>query len=69
MTGGGMVQQAQFDPLSAGAFLLTILGLCLGAGALIGLAAGSVGLGIGVGAIVGIPAGVAGVILRYGRRP
>jgi hypothetical protein len=42
MTGGGMVQQAQFDPLSAGAFLLTILGI--GVGAIVGLPASVAGV-------------------------
>jgi hypothetical protein len=64
----GMVQQAQFDPLSAGAFMLTILCLCLGVGALIGLAAGDVGIGIGIGAVIGVPASIAGVVVRYRKR-
>jgi hypothetical protein len=64
----GMVQHTQFDPLSAGAFLLTILALCLGAGALIGLAAGNVGVGVAVGAVIGVPASIAGVVARYRKR-
>jgi hypothetical protein len=63
-----MVQQAQFDPLSAGAFLLTILALCLGVGALVGLAAGDVGVGVGIGALIGVPASIAAVVVRYRKR-
>jgi hypothetical protein len=60
-----MPAQSDFHPLSAGAFLLTVLGVCVGAGAGIGAAAGGTGIGVAVGAIVGIPAGVAAVFLRY----
>jgi hypothetical protein len=60
-----MAQPTQLDPLGAGALLLSVLALCLGAGALIGLAAGSVGIGVGIGALVGVPASVAAVIVRY----
>jgi F0F1-type ATP synthase assembly protein I len=41
----------------------TVLGI--GAGALVGWAAGSVGIGILVGAIVGVPAGIFAVYRRY----
>jgi hypothetical protein len=64
----GMVQHAQFDPLSAGAFMLTVLCLCLGAGALIGFAAGNVGVGVAVGAVIGVPASIAAVVARYRKR-
>jgi hypothetical protein len=37
----------------------------VGAGALVGWAAGSVGLGILGGAFIGVPAGVAAVYIRY----
>lgn len=60
-----MAQRTQFDPLGAGALLVAVLALCLGGGALIGLAAGSVGIGVGVGALVGVPASVAAVVVRY----
>lgn len=65
---GTMVHDAQFNALGAGAFLVSILGVCLGAGALIGLAAGRVGIGIGIGALVGVPAGIAAVVARYRNR-
>jgi hypothetical protein len=65
---GGMAQQGQLDPLSAGAFLLAVLCLCVGAGALIGFAAGSVGIGVGIGAAVGVPASIAAVVARYRNR-
>ena len=44
-----------------------MLFLCLGIGALLGLAAGSVGIGTAVGAAAGIPAGVFAVYRRYRR--
>ena len=61
-------QDARLDPLSAGAFLVTVLALAIGAGALIGLAAGSVGIGVAVGAIVGVPASIGAVVARYRKR-
>jgi hypothetical protein len=60
-----MTQRAELDPLGAGALLATVLALCLGAGALIGFAAGDVGIGVGIGALVGVPASIAAVIARY----
>ena len=60
-----LANRTQFDPLGAGALLAGVLAACLGAGALIGLAAGSVGIGVGVGALVGVPASVGAVIARY----
>ena len=60
-----MAKGTQFDPLGAGALLATVLCLCVGVGALIGLAAGSVGYGVAAGALVGVPASVAAVIVRY----
>ena len=57
--------QSQFGPLGAGALLVTVLALCLGAGALIGWAAGSAGYGILGGAVVGVPAGSFAVYRRY----
>ena len=54
-----------FDPAGAGAVLLTATAVCIGLGALIGWAAGSVGLGILAGAVVGIPAGIVAVYRRY----
>ena len=60
-----MAKGTQFDPLGAGALLATVLVLCVGVGALIGLAAGSVGYGVAAGALVGVPASVAAVVVRY----
>jgi hypothetical protein len=66
MTGvAAMAHRTRIDPLGAGALLLTVLCLCVGVGALIGLAAGSVGYGVAAGALVGVPASVAAVIVRY----
>jgi hypothetical protein len=60
-----MPAQSDFHPLSAGAYLLTVVLICIGIGAGIGVAAGSAGIGAAVGALVGVPAGVGAVILRY----
>jgi hypothetical protein len=60
-----LANRTQFDPLGAGALLAGVLAVCLGIGALIGLAAGSAGIGVGIGALVGVPASVAAVIARY----
>lgn len=60
-----MADRTQLDPLGAGALLMGVLALCLGAGALIGLAAGSLGIGVAVGAIVGVPAAIGAVVARY----
>jgi hypothetical protein len=65
MTGAIMASRRPLDPLSAGAFLLTVLTLCLGAGALLGIVVDAVGVGVAVGGVIGIPASVAAVILRY----
>jgi hypothetical protein len=53
------------DPLGAGALLAGVLFGCVGAGALLGLAAGSVGVGIAIGAVIGIPAAIVSVYVRY----
>ena len=58
-------QRSSFQPAGAGALLITALVLSIGAGALVGWAAGSAGYGILVGAIVGVPAGVFAVYRRY----
>ncbi|HSR24557.1 MAG TPA: hypothetical protein VLW53_13460 [Candidatus Eisenbacteria bacterium] len=54
-----------FQPAGAGALLASTTALGIGAGALVGWAAGAVGYGVLVGAIVGIPAGVFAVYRRY----
>ena len=66
MTGAREVsQRSEFDPLGAGALLASVVGVCIGAGALIGLVAGGTGYGIAGGAVVGVPASIAAVIYRY----
>ena len=57
--------QADFGPLGAGALLVSVLALCLGAGALIGWVAGSAGYGIVAGALLGVPAAIFAVYRRY----
>ncbi len=59
------VASRSFPPIEAGALLALVTGLGLGAGALVGWAAGSFGPGLIVGAVVGLPAGVAAVYRRY----
>ena len=54
-----------FDPAGAGAVLFTATGICIGLGALIGWAGGSVGIGILGGSVVGVPAGIVAVYRRY----
>ncbi len=53
------------DPLGAGALLLAVLVVCVGIGALIGWAAGSVGIGVAIGAVIGIPASILAVYRTY----
>ena len=60
-----VTKQSQFGPLGAGAWLVTVLALCLGVGALIGWAAGSAAYGLVAGAVVGVPAGIFAVYRRY----
>ena len=54
-----------FQPAGAGALLVSSTSVCVGAGALIGWAAGSIGYGLLAGAGVGVPAGVYAVYRRY----
>jgi len=58
-------QRPSFQPAGAGALLAGTTVAGVGAGALVGWAAGSPGLGALGGAIVGIPAGVFVVYRRY----
>lgn len=57
--------RSSFNPAGAGALLAATTASAVGAGALVGWAAGSVGLGILGGALVGVPAGVFVVYRRY----
>ncbi len=57
--------RTSIDPLGAGALLVGVLFLCVGAGAALGAAAGSVGVGIAIGAVIGIPAAIVSVYVRY----
>ena len=54
-----------FDPAGAGALLVTGTAVGIGAGALIGWAAGSVSYGLLAGAVAGVPLGVFTVYHRY----
>jgi F0F1-type ATP synthase assembly protein I len=54
-----------FPPVEAGTLLILVTLLGVGAGALIGWAAGSFGVGLIVGAVIGLPAGVLAVYRRY----
>jgi hypothetical protein len=59
-------ERSSVDPLGAGALLAGVLFACVGAGALIGSAAGNVGVGVAIGAVIGIPAAILSVYRRYG---
>ena len=54
-----------FQPAGAGALLTSVTAAAVGAGTLIGWAAGSAGLGALGGAVVGIPAVIFAVYRRY----
>jgi F0F1-type ATP synthase assembly protein I len=54
-----------FQPAGAGALLASVALLGIGAGALVGWAAGAAGYGVLVGALVGVPAGILAVYRRY----
>ncbi|HET8652691.1 MAG TPA: hypothetical protein VFM13_08985 [Gaiellaceae bacterium] len=54
-----------FDPAGAGAVLVGTTAAGIGAGALVGWAAGSWTIGALVGAVLGIPAGIFAVYRRY----
>jgi F0F1-type ATP synthase assembly protein I len=65
MTSGVAAARTSLDPLGAGALLLAVLVVCVGAGALIGSIAGSVGIGVAIGALIGIPASILVVYRTY----
>jgi hypothetical protein len=58
-------ERSSVDPLGAGALLAGVLFGCVGAGALIGAAAGDLGIGVAIGAVIGIPAAILSVYRRY----
>ena len=57
--------RSSFQPAEAGAVLAGTLGVCGGAGALVGWAAGNAGYGALAGVVVGIPAGAFAVYRRF----
>ena len=57
--------RSSFQPVEAGAVLAGTMGVCGGAGALAGWAAGNVGYGALAGVVVGLPAGVYAVYRRF----
>jgi hypothetical protein len=65
MHGGLAAERTSVDPLGAGALLAGVLFACVGVGALLGTAAGSVGVGVAIGAVIGIPAAIVSVYRRY----
>ena len=65
MTAHVTAERTSLDPLGAGALLLAVLVVCVGVGALVGWAAGSVGGGIAIGSVIGIPAAIATVYRMY----
>lgn len=54
-----------FEPAGAGALLVSTTAIGVGAGALVGWAAGSVGYGVLGGALAGVPGGIFAVYRRY----
>ena len=54
-----------FQPAQAGALLAVVTLVAIGAGALLGWAAGSLAYGVIVGVVLGIPAGIVAVYKRY----
>ena len=54
-----------FQPAEAGAVLAGTMGVCGGAGALVGWAAGNTGYGALAGVVIGLPAGVYAVYRRF----
>jgi hypothetical protein len=65
MTSHVAAARTSFDPLGAGALLLAVLVVCVGLGAILGWAAGSVGIGVAIGAVIGIPASILAVYRTY----
>ena len=57
---------SSLNPAGAGGLLLAVLVACIGAGLLVGWAAGSPGIGALIGAVIGIPGGIFAVYKRYG---
>ena len=60
-----IAERPTLDPLNAGGLLLGVLFVCVGAGALVGWAAGSTGIGIAIGSVIGIPAAILTVYRTY----
>ena len=58
-------ERTSLDPLGAGALLTGVLFACVGIGALVGYAAGSLGIGVAIGSVIGIPAAIFAVYRRY----
>jgi hypothetical protein len=56
---------SSFEPAGAGGLLLAVLVACIGAGVLVGWAAGSAGIGALGGAVLGIFGGIFAVYRRY----
>ena len=54
-----------FQPAEAGAVLAGTVGVCGGAGALVGWAVGDTGYGVLAGVVIGLPAGVFAVYRRF----
>jgi hypothetical protein len=57
--------RSSFQPVEAGAVLAGTMGVCGGAGALAGWAAGNTGYGALAGVVIGLPAGVFAVYRRF----
>jgi hypothetical protein len=54
-----------FPPAEAGALLIAVTLVVIGASTLVGWLAGALKAGLIVGVVLGVPAGIGGVYLRY----
>ena len=59
------VAPRSFPPAQAGATLIVLTLLVIGAATLVGWAAGSLKAGLIAGVVLGVPGGIAGVYYRY----
>ena len=59
------VAPRSFPPAQAGGTLIALTMVVIGAGTLVGWAAGSAKVGLVAGVVLGVPAGIAGVYYRY----
>lgn len=59
------VARRAFPPTEAGALLIVLTLVVIGASTLVGWLAGAAKAGLIVGVVLGVPAGIGGVYIRY----